>query len=392
MPCTPYARRSSRVPLDEHRLGPSALRRVFHIHQRLSQGRPVTAVSLARELEVSDRTIKRDIETMRDGFGAPIAWEACTQTYAYERDFEFLPLVRLSADEALALELAGATFGPWRGTPLGAALRGALEKISHVLGDSVSVPAVDVAALVYDGEDTGSDLSERRWFAVSLEAIKRRRALRIRYLKARAREAERRTLHPLHLAFLDRRWVLIAFDTTRRQIRHFVLGRFQDAQVTAHHFMPPADFDPRAHLRGSMGRFAGDTEVEVRVRFDAVVAPYLRERPWHRSQLLTEQPDGSIVATFRLNNLLDIERRVLACGSHAEVLAPAELRATIRAEVVKLYARYVSPAEEREPAAVRVAEPTAPFSQRKPPAGTSGVPPHLLGSTTQAPNPLPPSR
>lgn len=380
MPRTPYARRSASLPNEEHRFGPSALQRAFHIHQVLAQGRPVTAARFARNLGVSDRTIKRDIEAMRHHYGAPIAWDSCNRTYAYERDFEFLPLVRIGADEALALEMAGATFAAWRGTPLGAALYSALKKISHVVAGAVEVPAVDVAALIHQSDDGDGGFGERRWFAIALEAIKRRRILRIHYLKARAHETEARTVHPLFLSYLDHRWVLLAFDPKRADIRHFVLGHFQDAQVTAHHFAPPADFDPSRHLQGSMGRFAGNADIEVRVRFDAVVAPYLRERPWHRSQQLRPRLDGGIEAIFRLNNLLDIERRVLACGSHAEVLAPAELRATIRTEVERMHAIYSSPAVEREPAAVRVAEPAAPFSQRKPPAGTSGVPPPVLAS------------
>ena len=379
MPRAPYARHSAPSPTKDPRLGPSALLRVFRIHQQLAGGRPVTAVSLARDLEVSDRTIKRDIETMRHQFGAPIAWDPSTQGYAYEAAFEFFPLLRLGADEAPALEMAGATFAAWRGTPLGAALYSALEKISHVVAGAVEVPAVDVAALIDEPADDAG-LGERRWFAIALEAIKRQRVLRIHYLKARAREAETRTVHPLFLSHLDHRWVLLAFDPARDDVRHFVLGRFQDAQVTAHHFTPPAGFDPSRHLQGSMGRFAGKAEIEVRVRFDALVAPYLREHPWHRSQELTARPDGGIEATFRLNNLLDIERRVLACGRHAEVLAPAELRATIQAEVEKMHATYSSPAVERGPGAVRVAAPAAPFYQRKPPPGASGVPPPVITS------------
>ena len=340
----------------------------------------MTAVSFARELEVSDRTIKRDIETMRHHYGAPIGWDPSSQTYAYEADFEFLPLLQLGADEALALEMAGATFAAWRGTPLGAALYSALEKISHVVAGAVSVPAVDVAALVHNTDESDRDFGERRWFAIALEAIKRRRVLRIRYVKARAHEAETRTVHPLFLCYLEHRWVLLAFDPTRDDVRHFVLGRFQDAQVTAHHFTPPAGFDPSARLQGSMGRFAGEAEIEVRVRFDSVVVPYLRERPWHRSQELRPRPDGGFEATFRLNNLIDIERRVLACGSHAEVLAPVELRETIRAEAAKLNAIYASPAEGCDGATLRVAESDASHFGRKRPAGTSGVPPRVIPS------------
>lgn len=303
----------------------------------------MTATSLARELEVSDRTVKRDIESMRYHYGAPIAWDPSSQTYSYEKDFEFLPLVRLGADEALALELAGATFGAWRGTPLGAALVSALDKIAHVVAGAVSVTGVDVAALVYEGDAQDGDAAERRWVAIALEAIHRRRELRIDYLKPRARKTETRVIRPLHLAHLDHRWTLIAFDPARQGLRNFLLGRFRDAKVTAHGFEPPPGFRAADYLHGSLGRFMGSDDVEVRVAFDAVVAPYLRERPWHRSQTIEERSDGAIEATFRLNNLIDVQRRILACGSHAEVLAPAELRESLRREATALAQTYEKP-------------------------------------------------
>ena len=66
------------------------------------------------------RTIKRDIEFMRDRFGAPIAWDRANRAYYYTHHCDLLPLLRIDADEALALALARNTFAAWRGSPLGA--------------------------------------------------------------------------------------------------------------------------------------------------------------------------------------------------------------------------------------------------------------------------------
>jgi predicted DNA-binding transcriptional regulator YafY len=109
--------------------GRSALTRIVHLHRRLSQERFVTSESLARELEVSSRTIMRDIACLRDELGAPIAWDAGTHTYTYTAHCDLLPLLRIDADEALALALAGKTFAAWGGSPLGKALTSALQKI-----------------------------------------------------------------------------------------------------------------------------------------------------------------------------------------------------------------------------------------------------------------------
>ena len=320
--------------------GRSALDRIIRIHERLGNEQLVTAISLARECEVSDRTIKRDIECMRDRMGVPIAWDATTHSYYYTHQCDLLPLLRLDADEALALVLANRTFSAWSGSPLGRALTAALEKIAPVVGGAVSFPAEALKEFIFQPEETPEVEAEHRWFAVALEAIQRRRELRISYQKPKSAAAEMRTIHPLHLAFLDHRWMLIAHDPARSAPRNFLLSRIREARPTGARYLPPAAFDLKKYLRGSLGRFTGDADHEVRIVFDVTVAPYVCEKPWHPSQTITALPDGAIEVTLRLNNLIDVERKILACGAHAEVLAPAELRETIRTAAAAMLARH----------------------------------------------------
>lgn len=68
-----------RRPLPLRGCGRSAQARVLRIHERLGNEQQITAESVAREFEVSPRTIKRDIELMRDRLGVPIAWDAVSR-------------------------------------------------------------------------------------------------------------------------------------------------------------------------------------------------------------------------------------------------------------------------------------------------------------------------
>ena len=334
----PPRRRAARA---SRACGRSALERILRIHERLGNGHRLTAVSIAVEFEISPRTIKRDIELMRDRLGAPIAWDAAKHSYCYTRACDLLPLLRLDADEALALVLASRTFAAWRGSALGRALTAALEKIAPVVGGAVSVPADTLRDFIFQPDPVPEAEAEQHFFAVALEAIERRRELRIVYQKPRGRAAaETRTIHPLHLAFLDHRWMLVAYDPARRAPRNFLLTRIREAAPTGAHFAPPAGFDLKRYLHGSLGRFTGDGDHDVRIMFDATAAPYVRENPWHPSQAITERADGGIEIALRLNNLIDIERRILACGAHAEVLAPPELRETLRRVSAAMLARY----------------------------------------------------
>ncbi len=120
--------------------GPAATTRMFALHAQLAAGAPIDAVRLARVLEVSTRTVKRDIECLRDSHAAPIAWDAAARTYRYTAPFDLLTGLRLDADETLALVLAGRTFAAWGNTPLGRTLTLALQKIARL--DRSTTPAM----------------------------------------------------------------------------------------------------------------------------------------------------------------------------------------------------------------------------------------------------------
>jgi predicted DNA-binding transcriptional regulator YafY len=350
------------------------------IHESLTSGNPVRLSALSGALEVSERTLKRDIERMRDFHGAPIAWDASRRSYVYTAACDFLPLLRFSADEALALVLAGRTFASWHGTPLGDAIASALAKVGHVIGGAISVDAAGLASLVSIGDTAAPPTHERRWLALLLEAIRRRRVVRLVYRKPdrHPNSPSPREIHPLHLAFADHRWMLVAHDPARSGIRHFLIDRIVDAAVTARPFVSREGFDARAHLRGSIGRFSGESAVEIRIRFDAVVASYLLERPWHPSQRERRLPEGALEVTLELNNLVDIQRRILACGRNAEVLAPAELRATIAAEAAALHALYSTPPNTDAA--------TAPNSTANFAGGTPRVPAVVVTSPSPTPS------
>lgn len=331
------------------RIGPSAFFRCVRLHEELSKGARVTAATLAEQLEMTTRTIKRDIEHLRDRHHAPIDYDRATRSYRYTAPFDFLTGLRLDADETLAVVLAGRTFAAWGESPLGRALTSALGKVARFAGSAVSVPAADLRAALHQPEMDDSSLdAEHRHFARLLELVLTRREVEIVYQKPNTTRPERRRVRPLHLAYLDHRWMLVAEDPARAGWRKFLLGRIRDLHPGPTHFKPPPREKIRAYLAGSLGRFTGDRLHDVRLRFAAPLVDYLREKPWHPSQTLRSLPDGSAEVALRLNNLIDVQRRVLACGRHVEVLAPPELRASVAAEIVALAATYAPDDDAKE--------------------------------------------
>lgn len=331
--------------------GPAATLRLLDLHDKLAAGEPVRAAEFAERLELDPRTIKRDIELLRDFRDAPIVWDRQSKSYRYTAPFDLVSGLRLTAEEALTVVLAGRTLAAWGGSPIGVPLTATLEKIARFAGPAISFPASELHAVLHQ-DDAVLDSPEHRHFSGLVEDILARRELVVLYQKPSAPRPERRALRPLHLAYLEHRWMLVAEDLGKKAWRNFVLPRIRAIERTSRAFAPPSVERIKKYLAGSIGRFTGDAEIDVRLRFTATAAPYVRERPWHASQKLAPLPDGSIEVALRLNNLVDVSRRILASGRHVEVLAPPELRAVVAAEIAALaraYAPEIAAAEKNPP-------------------------------------------
>lgn len=318
----------------------SQFRRVRTIHARLANGERVNARSLAAELEVSERTCKRDIEIMRDSFNAPIEWDASERSYVYTRTYDLMEHAHLTAEEALSLVLASKTFAAWGDTQLARALEAAMGKVTDYLSDHATLPVSDIAALISEPPGCQTDGAGLEHFQMLLNAIRAQRAIALTYRKPSKARPEIRRVLPLHLALLERRWILIAYDPARDGIRKFVLYRIQRVNTIADQIDPLKNFDAKSYLRGSFGHFAGEEEQEVSIRILPELAPYIAEREWHPSQRTEQQIDGSLVVRLTLTSLEDIRRWVLGWGGQAEALEPAELRETVKQEIERAKGLY----------------------------------------------------
>lgn len=310
------------------REGPSVLSRLFTIVARLKENRQCSCNSLANELEVSPRTIRRDLDLLRDSFGAPIEWEPSTKTWFFTRPWEGLGDFQLNSAESLALIIAQQSFRRIRHTPIAAALHAILERIAQTADPGIRASWESLARTVHPLAASPAEERENEHFAPIADAIRKHRVLEIHYTKPGDDHPEIRHIHPLGLAERDQRWIVVSRDPAAPGdgIRKFLLARMEVCRRLPATFTPPADFDLAAYLGGSLGLFTGDTAHTVEATFSAYAAPYLRESPWHPSQSLTPLPDGHLRATWQVNHLLDIQRRLLSWGEHVTVHAPPELR------------------------------------------------------------------
>jgi predicted DNA-binding transcriptional regulator YafY len=188
--------------------------RLFDIVQRLRGGRLVTARALAERLEVSERTIYRDIADLI-GSGVPIEGEAGVG-YVMRGGYDLPPLMFTRAEvEAVALGLRmAATYG---GAQTAASAHDALAKIEAVLPADLArrLSEMRLYALEHD-----APLYDKAILDVVDDAIRERRRIAFGYVDAGGQISDR-LVRPLALTFWGKVWTLAAWCETRCDFRVF---------------------------------------------------------------------------------------------------------------------------------------------------------------------------
>lgn len=179
---------------------------------------PVSGESLARELDISIRTLYRDIATLQ-AQGADIIGEPGIG-YILKPGF-MLPPLMFSEDELEALVLGSRWVSKRAGGPLGKAAENALAKIASVLPKDLR-EQLDATNLLVGPGDPVVD-GEIHLSAIRL-AIRKERKIDITYTDEAGRTSER-TIWPFALGFFDRVRVVVAWCELRDNFRHFRADR-----------------------------------------------------------------------------------------------------------------------------------------------------------------------
>lgn len=284
------------------------------------QGRGrVRAEDLARHLEVSKRTIYRDVFALNEA-GVPIV-STPGQGYTLMPGY-FLPPLRFSVDEAvmllLGIDVMTQTFDP----DLAGAADSAARKISAVLGEDVQSEVRflrDHLRLVErdaGGEEIRGKLRTLR------QATLERRTVEFLYQKPRADEETRR-VQPHGLYRLNTVWLLAAFDPERADLRNFRLDRMEHLRILPEQFERQPEFKlERDESREGRGLI-------VRALFNPEVAREARHHPSYYVTQTQEVQDGLLV-TLRVRTTAEVLPWLLSWGSAVRVLEPASLQARLR--------------------------------------------------------------
>lgn len=308
---------------------------MLRIHQSLQSAKFPNATTLARELEVSTKSIQRDLDFMRDRLQLPIEYHPQKFGYHYTGEVTAFPTMHITEGELVALVIAEKALQQYRGTQFEKPLLSAIRKIEQSLPDTISLNLADIEQTI-SFRTRAEPVLNLEIFDVLAKATAQRQQLELTYRKAGNREGEVRLIDPYHLANINGEWYLFAYDHARKDIRTFVPARVQSVKQTGKNFARSQKFSLEQRLRNSFGVHSGEGQFDVVLRFNARVADYIREKKWHDSQQQRELKNGGVELSLKLSSLIEIERWVLSWGGDVVVVKPRELSDSIKRAAEKI--------------------------------------------------------
>jgi predicted DNA-binding transcriptional regulator YafY len=301
----------------------------------------VTIHDLAKQVKVTTRTIRRDLQALQEsGFAIyDEGGEHETKRWRLEaQPFRFVQEGLTVADVA-ALYLSRSLVDGLSGWPLSEELRAAFDKIEKSLNPRMreflaTLPQV-ITAKAAPGGTTGRVVDVTRRL---LDATRERREVEMRYFSASSNRAKTYRVQPYRLALAQGGVYLVAWVPAYDAFRTFAVERLERLSVLDQTFRRTREL-PEDPFGGSMGVFVGDPET-VELEFDARMTPYVRGRVWHTTQRLDELPSGGVRLTLHVSIDWALKSWILGFGANVRVVRPASLAREIADELARARAAY----------------------------------------------------
>jgi predicted DNA-binding transcriptional regulator YafY len=293
-----------------------------------SKGR-MTAEELAESLEVSKRTIYREIDALNLA-GIPIYTQDGRNGGIYLDKHYRISLNSLGREE-IQLLFMYATQGPIHDIGLNNAIENALLKLLAALPLRYREEAEQMRQRVhFDSSQWFYQRDVSQWMPMLLEAVFEERKLWLQYLKGNGIFSEKIICPYGVVAKLDI-WYLVAL-TDEGEMRTFRVSRFKSLRVLEETFERSPTFDLTTYWKESTHHF---TESKPRYILNLRVAPdnpgiirYMQEA--YGGQAHTPDPQGWTPVTLSLSAMQEARMVVMAMGDRVEIIDPPELREEVR--------------------------------------------------------------
>lgn len=315
--------------------------RLLFIDKEISEGNFPNCSYLAQEWEVSEKTIRRDLDYMRHELEAPLEYSAKHRGYYYtEKNFK-LPALSMKESELFGMYLSEKLLVQYEGTPIYNSLSAVFKKIEQSLPNKIKLnPSTGQEKFTVFPPFSTTILPEV-WETI-LVCLRTSQQIQLQY-KAPGKEPVARDLDPYHAVRFKGDWYIIGYCYLRNDIRTFSMSRISSVKQTGKSFTIPDDFDFKKLSGSHFGIHWSNEETGVKIRFNKRVAEYVQERTWHPSQSIEQCENDDIILSLSVNHLLELKRWILSWGEDAYVIEPRSFAKSIETTLMRASKRYSTP-------------------------------------------------
>lgn len=297
---------------------------------------------LADELDVTTRTIRRDLAALQEA-GFPLYDERDDDGHVRWRlDGAVLKGLEtgFTLAELCALYLSRNLLEAVAGTPFQRDLSNAFARLEKMLSPRMRqfldrLPSVLVAK---PGPRAAGASSSPDVVGRLLEATLHFRVTTMRYHSMSSARVKDYSVHPYRLVFAQGGLYLLAYVPEYKDVRTFAVDRIASVSLEKQTFTPKERIGTEV-FGNSLGVNTGEPR-RVEIEFEARVAPFVRARVWHPSQQIRDQSDGRILLSMDVCHDWALRNWILGWGPFARVVVPATLARDIQADLSAAAARY----------------------------------------------------
>jgi proteasome accessory factor B len=325
--------------------------RQWAILRDLESSRRLTIDEMSARTGVTTRTIRRDLEALQEA-GFPLFDEVHDGKRYWtleHRAFRRLDETGFTLAELSALYFSRTLVECLAATPFQDDVRNAFAKLAGALTPgmrqfldrlplAIQAKAEPGTRPARDAAPAGAAPKPTQRVAQLLDATLHNRRITLRYHSFSSNREKTYLVEPQRLVFAQGGLYLVAFVPEYAQLRTFSIDRMLSLSVSEERFEPQdLSEDAFAH---SLGVHQGPPE-RIEIAFEPRMARYVKERVWHASQQIVDQPDGSVVMTLSVSNDWALRSWILGFGPLARVMSPPSLTQQILDEVERTRSVYV---------------------------------------------------
>lgn len=312
------------------------LERLSKIHAKIKSGCYPNTKQLAFDNEVSVPTISRDIEFLRDRFGAPICYDATQRGYYYEEDFE-MPLNMISSKDVMFLSLVKQLMTQYEGSPI----YSEISSIIDFLTDSQGIGKSDFIKRVATPPLPKVVVNEDDWNKV-IQSLKENTLLQFDYNGRWRTETTHRMVHPYQVLLQDGMYYVFGFDENANKgkggERLFNLSRMKNIENINKTFNLPENFEFTSRCGGGrFGAFKEAKKEKFEIDFYDDARQFVKDCIWADDQeIIDSEEENMTTIKFTSSQSDKVFEWVLSQGVRAHPVSPESFVARWKNEIQKL--------------------------------------------------------